>query len=262
MNSRFGGCANKNRSLTPTRTSTIGSHQTYNSSQKNVVEHTEVTLFEKIEKLFKEKLQLSPEFFKLFLITDKNNLMNSITKLIEFIENRESLMDQLRGNRGSQMDWKYNQDSNNWMAIYGTTFDINTTFQACFCMDLIGRQNDEVSKEYFKLIKNEISRVGTHQLSTEWREYITTKKRISDAEILEVRRELIEYLKQTQKEISNAGDQQLRESFFEIRQLRVSMMNYLIQTKNENSDAEAQKLKKYGMDLIFPPYFQHLITHD
>jgi tetratricopeptide (TPR) repeat protein len=35
-----------------------------------------------------------------------------------------------------------------------------------------------------------------------------------------------------------------------------------IGTKNKISDAEAQKLKKYQKDLIFAPYFQHLISLD
>jgi hypothetical protein len=60
LNSRFGECANKNWFIKSTRTSAIGLHPTYNSNQKDVVEHTKVTLFEKIEKSFKGKLQLSP----------------------------------------------------------------------------------------------------------------------------------------------------------------------------------------------------------
>ncbi len=66
LNSRFGRCANRNWSITSTRTSTISSHQTDDSSKKEGGEHIEVTLFEKMEKSFKEKLQISPEFFNFF----------------------------------------------------------------------------------------------------------------------------------------------------------------------------------------------------
>jgi hypothetical protein len=66
LNSRFGGCANRNWSITSTRTSPIVSHPTDNSSKKDGVGRTEITFFEKIERLFKEKLSYPVNFSDFF----------------------------------------------------------------------------------------------------------------------------------------------------------------------------------------------------
>ncbi len=124
LNSRFGGCANRNWSITSTRTLPIVSHPTDKSSKKDEVKHTEVALFEKIERSFKEKLKLSPEFFRLFLIADKNKLINNVEKFIGSLENK-----------GCITDPNYNQISNNRMEIYGMTFDIDRIFRKCFYWD-------------------------------------------------------------------------------------------------------------------------------
>jgi hypothetical protein len=207
---------------------TLGSYPIYDSWLQDRGEHTEVPLIEKIERLFKEKLRLSPEFFRLFLTTDKNELINNIIKLIGDLDDRIYIT-----------DLKYDQDPDNWVAMYGTTFNINKIFRECGCIDIIKEYNNKESTKP-----------------------IIAQNKISDVEILKLRREIIKYLNQTKKEILNAEIQQLVESLFEICGLRIAMMRYLIQTKNEKSDAETQKLKQYEKDLIFPPYFQHLITYD
>ncbi len=121
----------KNHYIMAVRNSLLSSYPTYDSLMKNRVEHKEVTLVEKIEILFKEKLQLSPEFFRLFLTTDKNELINNIIKLIGNLDNRIYIT-----------DLKYDQDPDNWVAMYGTTFNIEKIFRECGCIDIIKEQNN------------------------------------------------------------------------------------------------------------------------
>ena len=72
LNSRFSGYINKNRSGTSPRTSFRRSDPTFDSSENDRAKYKEAIFFENRERSFKKKLQLSPEFFKLFLITDEN----------------------------------------------------------------------------------------------------------------------------------------------------------------------------------------------
>jgi hypothetical protein len=110
------------------------------------VEHTEHTLFEKSKQKLKAKLQLSPEFFILFLTNDKNKLINDIKKLVELSENVIHIT-----------SWEYLHNPNNWMAICGTTFSINIAFEACVSMDMLKGQSNREAIEYLRQSKNEIS---------------------------------------------------------------------------------------------------------
>jgi hypothetical protein len=166
------------------------------SGQKDGVEQLEVTLFEKTEKSFKEKLQLSPKFFRLFLITDKNKLINNIKKLIGSLENGECITDR-----------KCNQDLNNGMEMYGITFDINRIFKACVSRDIFKKQGNEESIEYLKRTQNELSK---EKRKIEFKKYLRTKNELSDVDIHKLRKEVIKLLNQTKKEILNAEIEKLK----------------------------------------------------
>lgn len=229
LNNRFWECSNKNWSITSTRTPPLGSHPNYDSSKRDGAQHTEATLFEKIEKSFKEKLQLSPEFFRLFLNTDINKLRNSIKKLIGSLENRVCMTDR-----------KYNQDPNNWTVIHGITCDIDKIFKLCVYRDIFKKQCHENSIEYLKQTKNEISK---DEKMIEFVKYLKAERKFSDEQTQKLRKELKKLLNQAKKEISNAEIQKLKESIDEIWFLRDALIEYIIETKNEISDAEIQKLR-------------------
>ena len=138
------------------------------------------------------------------------------------------------------------------MEIDGITFDINRLFKACVCEDEFTKQCINVTDTlYLELI---------NKLAPGWQKYTITKDIISDAEIHQFKREIIEELNQIKKEISNANNFQFRVSFFEIHELRKALMGYLIKAENgmadakiqnfRKLDAEIQKLGKHQMDLI------------
>jgi hypothetical protein len=165
-----------------------------------------------MERSFKEKLQLSPEFFRLFLIADKNKLINNSMKLIDFLEDRDI------------MNREYNPDSNNRMAITGTTFDINRIFKACVWMDICKKQCNEESIEYLKQTKNEISE---EERMKGYMKYVRTIKESPDVKIMKLRREVIKSLNQIKKELSNTEIEELKKSNHCIASLRLMLRNYI-----------------------------------
>jgi uncharacterized protein YdcH (DUF465 family) len=216
----------------------------YYSSKKDGDEYTEVTLFEKIEISFKEKLQVSPDFFRLFLITDKNKFINSIEKLNGFLENRVCLTDR-----------KCNKDPNNWMEINGTTFDINRIFQVCVYRDIFKKEEYTDGLEYLAQMK---CKLPYEEEGEEYKKYLRMETRFSDLQIEKLRKEVIKYLNQIKKEIFNTENEQLKELVPHIWSLRNELIDhiiyiiYIIYTKNEISDAEITKLinsdEKYNID--------------
>ncbi len=191
------------------------------------MEHTEVTLFEKIEKSFKEQLQLSPEFFRLFLTTEKTKFISNIEKLNGFLEERNITIEE------------YNPNSNNRMEIYGRTFDINRIFKLCFYRDVFKQQNYRESIEYLKQIECELP---YEEESEEYEKYVRTETRFSDLQIEKLKQEVKKYLNQIKKEISNIEIEKLKESVDHIWLLRLELIDYIIKTKNGISDAEITKL--------------------
>jgi hypothetical protein len=159
LDSTFGESAKKGLPIKFTITNTLGSYSTYDSSQKDWVEHTEDTLFEKTKQNFKEKLQLSPEFFILFLTNDKNKLITDIKKLVGLSENVIHIT-----------SWEYLHNPNNWMAICGTTFSINIAFEACVSMDMLKGQSNREAIEYLRQTKNEISDAEIQRLRNYYRD--------------------------------------------------------------------------------------------
>jgi hypothetical protein len=202
LNNRFAGPLNKKWSCESPRTPVSRSYPLFDSNKNYRAKHKEV-FFKKRERSFKKKLQSSPEFFRLFLITDKNKLIVYIKKpFMVFL------------GKGCITDQKYNQDPDNSMTIYILTFYITRTFQACVFMD-----------EFKKDI-------------------------ISDEQIYQLKRQMIQNLKLTLKAVSNASNLQFRESIFEIRELRKAMIEYLIITSDKKLNAKIQEFEKYLIGLI------------
>ncbi len=200
------------------------------SSQKDGREQTEVTPCEKTEKSFKEKLQSSPKFFRLFLTTDKNEL---IKKLMGFLESD-----------GCMMDSRYNQDPNNWMEISGINFDIDKISRVCAWRDTFKKQCTEEGREELKQTKDKLL---NEERVDEFIKYTKTEREFSDERITKLKTDVTQLLNQVKKEISNTKIEKLKESIDDVWILRAALINYLIETKNEISDAEViKKLRNSG----------------
>jgi len=117
------------------------------SLKKDLEENSGDKLFRKTQQEFGKKLQLSPEFFRLFLTNDKNKLMKDIKKLAELSENDITY----------PTDWDYDHHPDNLLSIYGTTLSINIAFEACVSMDIIKGQSNGEAIKYLTQKKNEIS---------------------------------------------------------------------------------------------------------
>jgi DNA-binding PadR family transcriptional regulator len=224
----------------------------YYSSNKDGDEYTEATFFEKREKSFKKGLQISHEFFRLFLTTDKNKLILGIKKCNGFLEKRVCTTDR-----------KYNQDPNNWMEIYGITLDINRIIQACVYRDIFKDEEYTEGLEYLAQMK---CKLQYEEEGEEYKKYLRMETRFSDLQIEKLRKEVIKYLNQIKKEILNAENEKLKELVPHIWFLREGLIEYIIGTKNEISDAEATKLRnfdeKYNIDASLLNFLYEKITFE
>ena len=117
------------------------------SLKKDWEENSGAELFEKTKKDFEIKLQLSPEFFRLFLTNDKNKLMTDIKQLAKLSETNIIFL----------TDWDYNHHPDKLLSIFGTTLSINIAFEACVSMDIIKGQSNKEAIKYFTQKKNEVS---------------------------------------------------------------------------------------------------------
>jgi hypothetical protein len=136
-------------------------------------------------------------------------------------------------------DQKYNQDLDKWMTIYMPTFYINKAFKACANMGKFKKQWGGENPPSLELNK---------ELIPGWQKITVTKDIISDKEIHQFKKEIIELLKQTQKNISNTNTLQFRESIPDIRELRKVMIGYLIIAYYKQVNATISKFEKYQMD--------------
>ncbi len=200
----------------------------YDSSKKDGDEYAEVTLFEKIETSFKKKLQLSYEFFRLFLTTDKNKLINNIKKHNGFLENKVCMTNR-----------KSDPDPNKLIEIDRITFDIDKIFRLCVWRDTSKGQMCIEGVNYLAQMKCELS---CEEEQEEYIEYLRIETRFSDLQIKKLRQEVIKYLNQIKNEIADADSEKLKEIVAHIWFLRFVLINYIIKTKNEMSDAEITKL--------------------
>ena len=117
------------------------------SLKKDWEENLGDKLFENTKRDFEKRLQLSPEFFRLFLTNDKNKLMIDIKQLSELSENNIIYL----------TDWDYEHHPDNSLSIFAIILSINIAFEACVSMDIMKRQSNREAIQYLTQKKNEIS---------------------------------------------------------------------------------------------------------
>jgi predicted transcriptional regulator len=124
------------------------------SLKKDWEENSGAKNFENTKRDFEKKLQLSPEFFRLFLTNDKNKLMMDIKQLAELSENNIIYL----------TDWDYDHHPDNSLSIFAATLSINIAFEACVSMDIIKGQSNREAIQYLTQKKNEIPDAGIAHL--------------------------------------------------------------------------------------------------
>lgn len=101
----------------------------------------------------KEKLQLSAEFFKIFLINDKNKLMHRIRKLVR-----------ASGEHVQAEIFVINGNSDNLVIRSETIAGISMAFKACVYMDIMTGQSSIKAEEYTARMGNDIPNEQINQL--------------------------------------------------------------------------------------------------
>lgn len=102
----------------------------------------------------KDKLQLSAEFFKIFLINDKNKLMHRIRKLIR-----------ASGEQVQADIFVVNSSLDNLVIRGETIAGISMAFKACINIDIMNGQSNTKAEEYIAKMGNNISDEQINQLA-------------------------------------------------------------------------------------------------
>jgi uncharacterized protein (DUF2267 family) len=169
--------------------------------------------------------------------------MNNIKKLTGFLDNRVRL--------GYP---KSDREPNDGVEIDITILDVNNIYEECIWKDLFKGRYIEEGIGYLEQIENKTS---PKEEVDEFVKRVRAERSISDSQIKKLKKEVIEYLNQIKKEISNTEIEKLKETIDEIWCLRVELIDYIIETKNEISDEEIKKLrnyyKEYKLKTVFFP---------
>lgn len=123
------------------------SNVTSDTNMKELYEKTEETLIEKSKGSLMKKLQLSPEFFRLFLMNDKNKLVKYIKDCIKILEDMEI----------SVTAWEVHNSPSNWYEISEINLGLDMAFEACVSIDMMQSQSNKEAIEYIRLRKKEVS---------------------------------------------------------------------------------------------------------
>ena len=132
---------------------------TSDQNEKELLEQTEDTLIEKSKEDLMKKLQLSPEFFRLFLMNNKNELMKSIEECVKILEDVEI----------SVTSWEVHNNLTNWYEISEINLGINLAFEACVSIDVMQGQSNKEAIEYIRSKKKEVSDQQICQLENYYR---------------------------------------------------------------------------------------------
>jgi hypothetical protein len=123
------------------------SNVTSDPNKKELYGQTEETLIEKSKENLMKKLQLSPEFFRLFLMNDKNNLVKYIKECIKILEDVEI----------NVTAWEVHNSPSNWYEICEINLGLDVAFEACVTIDMMQGQSNKEAIEYIRLKKKEVS---------------------------------------------------------------------------------------------------------
>ncbi len=129
------------------------------SNKKELSEQNEETLIEKSKESLMKKLQLSPEFFRLFLMNDKDKLVKYIKDCYKTLENVEIKV----------TAWEVHNNPPNWYEICQMNLGLDMAFEACVSVDMMQGQSNKEAIEYIRLKKKEVSDQQICQLENYYR---------------------------------------------------------------------------------------------
>lgn len=120
----------------------------YNSTKEEYVEQIEkIKSHIKVNKeSLEEKLKLSTEFFKIFLMNDEERMKNRIRSIVR-MSNEEVYA----------MHFIINDNPDSFVRINETIFGIDMAFKACVSLDILNGRFNRKAEEYVKQMKNEVS---------------------------------------------------------------------------------------------------------
>ena len=132
---------------------------TSDPNKKEFSGQTEETLIEKSKEILMKKLQLSPEFFRLFLMNDKNKLVKYIKDCVKTLEDVEIRV----------TAWEVHNSPSNWYEICEINLGLDLAFEACVSIDMYQGQSNKETIEYIRSKKKEVSDQQICQLEDYYR---------------------------------------------------------------------------------------------
>lgn len=108
---------------------------------------------EKYQESLKEKLQLSTEFFKIFIMNDKNKLIHYIRKLVR-----------VSGEEAHAKIFVINNNEANIVVLMDTMSGIDIAFKTCVNMDIMKGKPNRKAEEYVIKMRNEVQEEQIEQL--------------------------------------------------------------------------------------------------
>lgn len=166
------------------------SYLIYSSTNEEYVEQIEeIKSSIKVSKeSLEEKLKLSAEFFKIFLMNDKDKIKNRIRSIIRM------------SNEGVYAKYfLVNNNPDSFVRISETIFGIDQAFKACVSVDILNGRFNRKAEEYVKQMSNEIADEQIEKLRNYYKntevapEFLRGKKLvpIESLKLLEIEHEFI-----------------------------------------------------------------------